>query len=117
MKNWKIAQSSFLMLFFKKWEQLIFWLSEVIITNKKSKCFSALQHLTQANYLGPKGSDGPSEGFIKFIWEHNGKAPEYWKGFRRFHWDWLLLWFFINLPNRSKLQFEMSLLILPIVIW
>lgn len=55
----------------------------------KGKWEQALGHLTQANSLAPRGSDGPSQGLIKFIEENNGQAPEDWKGYRRFEWNWL----------------------------
>jgi len=35
----------------------------------------ALQHLTQANELAPKGYDGPSQSLIKYIEENNGRPP------------------------------------------
>ena len=44
----------------------------------------ALSKLTIAKSLAPGGTDGPAESLIKFIEEHNGRAPADWQGFREF---------------------------------
>lgn len=52
---------------------------------------AALQELTGARALAPGATDGPTESLIKFIEEHNAKAPENWAGYRDFDWLSLLI--------------------------